>query len=420
MMRQKRSRELLYAGVDVGTTKVATIVARVGPTGMEVVALGRAPSEGMRKGLVVDAEALTASVRSSGAEAASVLGTRLPPAYVSVTGAHLACVNAAGTISRTHEGSRPRAFTPADVHELLASSVPQVDGSRVLLHAVPRRFEIDGQSPVRDPVGACGETLATETHVVSGDAAAVADLARAVRHAGVKVRGMVLQHLASASAVLSAEEMGHGVVLLDVGGGTTDVAVFLDRAVWHTSSIPVAGHHFTSDLAFGLGIPPAAAERLKLQYGPSDPDEHRGEVVELEGGLEGGPQVVSRRRLHQLLRDRAVELVQLVLHQLREAGLTRIPAGGIVLTGGSAKLSALAAAAAEYGRCPVRLAAPSSALGLPEELDDASFATAVGLLLWAVEHQRASVVPKTVTPPREWTRKLPSGLSLRRPQGVPA
>ena len=421
----RRPKEQFYAGVDVGTTKVATIVARVTPTGMEIVALGQAPAGGMRKGLVVDAAALTDATRRSVSDAAAALGGRLPPAYVSVTGAHLASVNAAASITRASGPSRPRAFTQADIDQMVASSVPEMPASRVLLHAAPRRFEVDGHSPVRDPVGLCGETLTAETHVVSGDRGAVAELAGAVRRASVRVRGMVLPHLADAGAVLSVDERDRGIVLLDVGGGTTDIAVFGERALRHTSAIAVGGEQFTSDLAVGLGIPPEVAERVKLAYGSVDLDRTEARF-EVAGVQEGGSQLVSRRRTQELLRDRSVELVHLVLRRVREAGLGRMPSGGFVLTGGASKLGALADAAAQYGMCPVRVATPSSALALPAELTDASFSTAVGLVLWAVQHQHVGTARmtrgpiRTPAPLRQWPRRLVGGLHLRRPQGAPA
>ena len=414
-----RTKEQLYAGVDVGTTKIATVVARVASAGMEVVALGHAPSQGMRKGLVIDAAALSGAIRSSVSDAAAALGKRLPLAYVSVTGAHVASVNATGSITRASGKNEPRAFTQTDIDELLASSLPELDTSRVLLHAVPRSFGIDGLSTVHDPVGLCGEWLAVETHVVSADRNAVAALANAVRSAGVKVRGLVLQHLASASAVLSADELERGVVLADVGGGTTDIAVFEHRAVRHTSTIGVGGEQFTSDLAVGLGIPPEVAERVKISLGPAelDPTEAR---LEVAGASAGGSQVVSRRRAYELLHDRSVELVRLILHRVRETGIDRMPVGGLVLTGGASQLAALLDAAASYARYPVRVAAPSSALTLPPELDDASFSTAVGLILWAVQHQRARTTWTAVAPLRGWRRRLASRMHLRRTHGASA
>lgn len=399
-----RSREQLYAGVDVGTTKIATVVARVASTGMEVVAVGHAPSQGMRKGLAVDTAALSDAVRGSVSDAAAALGSRLPPTYVSITGAHMASINAAASITRVSGLSQPRDFTHADVDELLASSTPEMDLSRVVLHTVPRRYGIDGHRTVHDPVGLSGERLAVETHVVSGDRAAVTALANAVRSAG---------------AVLSADERDRGVVLADIGGETTGVAVFEDRAVVHTSAIGIGGRHFTSDLAVGLGISPEVAERVKLALGPAELDGTEARL-EVDGVSERGSQLVSRRRAHELLRERSLELVRFILHRVREAGFDRMPAGGLVLTGGASKLTALAGAAAGQARCPVRVAAPSSALNLPTELDDASFTTAVGLVLWAIEHQRAPTVRSAVAALREWPRRLVGGLHLRRPQGASA
>lgn len=334
-----RPREQLYAGLDVGTTRVTTVVARVASNGMEVLALGHTPSQGMRKGLVVDAAALTAAVRRSASEAAAALGRRLPSTHVGVADAKAA----------------------------------------------------------------------------SGDRDAAAEITSAVRNAGVRIRGTVPQHLASASAVLSANERQLGVVLLDVGGGTTGIAVFESGAVRHASAIPVGGQQFTNDLAVGLGIPPEVAERVKLALGSAEPDGAEARL-EVAGIHEGGSQLVSRRRASELLRERSEELVRLVLGRVREAGLGRMPPGGLVLTGGGAKLPAFADAAARYGQCPVRVAAPASSLTLPAEMQDPSFSTAVGLVLWAVQYPARTAA----APFRGWVRRLIGGLHLHKPQGAPA
>ena len=337
-----RPREQLYAGLDVGTTSVTTVVARVASNGMEVLALGHTPSQGMRKGLVVDAAALTAAVRRSASEAASALGRRLPSTHVGVAGV-------------------------------------------------------------------------ADAKAASGDRDAAAEITSAVRNAGVRVRRTVPQHLASASAVLSANERELGVVLLDVGGGTTGIAVFESGAVRHASAIPVGGQQFTSDLAVGLGIPPEVAERVKLALGSAEPDGAEARL-EVAGIHEGGSQLVSRRRASELLRERSEELMRLVLGRVREAGLDRMPPGGLVLTGGGAKLPAFADAAARYGQCPVRVAAPASSLTLPAEMQDPSFSTAVGLVLWAVQYP-ARTAP---APFGGWVRRLIGGLHLHKPQGAPA
>ena len=421
----KRSKELLYAAVDVGTSKVATVVARVAGAGtMEVAALGLAVSEGMHKGLVVNSDDLSEAVRRSVADARAALGARMPPAHVSVTGGHLQCCNASGTIFRTSAKHRPRAFTQADVDELLGSSVPPMPSSRRLVQIVPRRFEIDGCSPVRDPVGICGEQLSAESHVVSADSAALQLLERVMRAAGVRVRRMVLQHLASASAVLSEDERNLGTVVVDIGGGTRDIAVFADGAVCYTTAVPVAGNHFTSDLALGLSVPPSVAEAAKLQHGSTLVHGiEASELLELNGATADGPLTVRRLRLHRILRERAVELVRLILHRLREAGMDRVPPCGIVLTGGGAKLEGLADIAAEAGNCSVRVGSPSAALGLPQELEDPSFSTSVGLLLSAVQNRHYGAVTGSRTATASamgWLRRRLPNHSPHSTQGVEA
>lgn len=390
--------ETTYAAIDIGTTKIATLVAKVSSTGtMQVVALGHATSEGMRKGMVVNPAELTESVRKSVQEARSMLGTDIPAAHVGITGGHLTCINAAAGLSRKGKGGA-KTFSQDDVDRLLNSTVEQSDHRRRIVHVVPRSYQVDGLRGVRNPIGMNGEKLAAESHVVVGDVATMDNLEHVVRAAGVKVHGMVIEHLASAEAVLTADEREAGAVLVDIGGGTSDIAIYRDGAVWYTAAIPVAGHHFTNDIAIGLGLPPTVAEATKLRYGSASLDEvgpH--DVVEVESGLGEHTRPISHQTLNQLLHDRAVELVRMVLHKVSLSGLTKVPPGGIVLTGGCANLPGLAEIAADYGKCAVRIGAPSATLGLPPELEHSSFSTAVGLLLWAIQHRHPGAVAESIT-----------------------
>ncbi len=409
-----RRKEQLYAAVDVGTTKIATLVAKVATTGaMEIVAVGHASSAGMRKGLVVSPEELGESVRRSVDEATAMLGRQMPPAYVGVTGAHLVCLNAAASISRESGKGRQRAFSQEEVDRLLMSTYPERTGRR-LVHVVPRSYQVDGKGGIKDPVGLNGTSLRADSHVVLGDRAQMENLARVVRGAGVKVRGMVLEHLASAEAVLTNDERQAGAVLVDIGGGTSDIAIYKDGAAWYTAALPVAGQHFTSDLAVALGLPPSVAETTKLEHGSAHVgDGDRGQAITVETGLGDHTREISLQSVNQLLHDRAVELVRLILHKVTESGLERVPLGGMVLTGGSASLPGLAEIAADYGECPVRIGRPSPALGFPDELEQTSFSTAVGLVLWAVRHRHVgAVVPDVDVSPtvmgrlRGWLSKL--------------
>jgi cell division protein FtsA len=390
--------ETTYTAIDVGTTKIAILVAKVAPGGtIEIVAMGHAASEGMRKGTVVSPLELTESVRLSVQEARAMLGNDMPPAYVGITGGHLTCINAAATLSPNRKGGATT-FSQNDVNRLLSSTVDQSDERRRVVHVVPRSYQVDGLQGVRNPVGMKGERLAAESHVVVGDVAAMENLESVVRAAGVNVHGLVIEHLASAEAVLTSDERQAGAVLVDIGGGTSDIAIYRDGAVWYTAAIPVAGHHFTNDIAIGLGLPPSVAEATKIQYGsallgqvgPQD-------VVEVESGLGEHTRPISHQMLNQLLHDRAVELVRMVLHKVMQSGLTRVPPGGIVLTGGCANLPGLAEIAADYGKCVVRVGTPLATLGLPPELEHSSYSTAVGLLLWAIQHRHPGAVAESVT-----------------------
>ena len=412
-------RETLYSAIDVGTTKVCTMVAKVAPRGeMQVVALGRADSVGMKKGMVVNAQELRESVELSVAEARGMLGRELPPAFVGVTGSHLRGMNTAAVLP-----SKPKkrsAVTQRDVDRLLHSSQAPLAGDQQPLHVIPRSYRVDGMDGVRDPIGLSREQLAVESHVVMGSPVPLEQLTRVVHSAGVQVKGLVVEHLASSEAVLSTDEREMGVVLVDIGGGTTDIALFLDGTIHHTAAVPVAGHQFTTDVAMGLRIPLSAAEEVKIRYG-SALTEGVGakEMVELQ--TRSGPETrsVSQLGLNTLLRDRAIDLVRLIVLVVRESGLGRMPQAGMVLTGGSANLTGMAEVAREYAGCPVRVGSPSSALGLPLEVEDAAFATAVGLLLWGIRYRRPSPISPQVTLSRPALQRLKewaSKLSFRHPR----
>jgi cell division protein FtsA len=392
------ANETMYTAIDVGTTKVATLVARVAPAGtIEIIATGHAVSEGMRKGTVVSPQELTEAIRLSVQEAQSMLGADMQPAYVGITGGHLTCINSVATLSQDRKRGGVT-FSQIDVDRLLSSTVDQSDERRRVVHVIPRSYEVDGLQGVSNPVGMNGVHLAAESHVVVGDVAAIENLESAVRAAGVGVHGVVIEHLASAEAVLTPDERQTGAVLVDIGGGTSDIVIYRAGAVWYTAAIPIAGHSFTNDIAIGLGLPPSVAEATKLQYGSALLNQvgpH--DVVEVESGLGEHTRPISHQMLNQLLHDRAVELVRMVLHKVIQSGLTRVPPGGIVLTGGCANLPGLAEIAADYGKCEVRVGRPLETLGIPSELEHSSYSTAVGLLIWAIQHRDPGAIAKSVT-----------------------
>lgn len=410
------SKESLYAAIDVGTTKVCTLAARVEASSgsLEVLALGHAASQGMKKGMVVSAEELEESVQHSVAEARNMLGRPLPPALVGVTGNHFTSLNAGASHSR--KSGDGQVITQQEMDRVIQSTFPVELGYRQVVHVIPRSYEVNGVRGVRNPVGLSGEHVSVESHVVVGDTAPLENVARVVRAAGVKIRGLVAEHLASSEAVLTAEEREMGVLLVDIGGGTTDMAIFRDGAVWNTAVLPVGGSQFTTDLSLGLGIAFSAAEEAKVWYGSALVDEvDPREMLEVRTGQQPATKSIQRLDLSTLLHDRAVELVRLIMHKAREAGLDRMPPAGMVITGGTANLQGLVELAQEYAACPVRRGYPSRSLQLPPELEDSSFATVVGLLLWGIQNRHPQPFTNNVVLSVSVAQRLKHWLSRFRP-----
>ena len=419
-----RTKESLYCAVDVGTTKVGTLVGRVSPAGtVEVVALGHVSSSGMKKGMVVSPDELAESVRRSADEARRMLGRRLPPAYVGITGSYLTCLNASASLPVARK--RRSVVSQRDVDRLLNATSDKAVDRRHLIHVIPRSYTVDGLNEVHNPVGLSGQQLSSESHVVIGDPAPMENLARVVRSAGVTVKGLVIEHLASSEAVLSADERQTGVVLVDVGGGTSDIAIFKDGAIWHTAALPVGGWQYTNDLSLALGVTLAAAEQAKLRYGSAIVDGvGPNDTLDIPIGEGSTTKSVQSTSFYGVLHDRSVDLVRLILHKVKEAGLDRMPPAGMVITGGTSNLPGLLEVAAEYTSCAVRQGSPSHALGLPQELEDAAFATTVGLLLWGIRRRH----PKPFTggavsvsvPAMQRLREWLSRFGFRRPKEMQA
>lgn len=391
MTRREAIGETYVAGIDIGTSNVRVVVARPSDGGsIDVVGTGQAVSKGLRKGVVVNLDATVESVRRAVEEAELMAGFTIEECYVGVAGAHVKGLNSKGVVAIPHADGRIRTEDVARVIE--AAKAIQLPRDRQILHAVPQDFTVDEQSGVADPVGMPGARLEANVHVVTAGSASAQNLVTCVNRAGISVRGLVLEGLAIAHCTLSDDEKELGVALVDLGGGTTDIAVFEKGAIWHVASLPVGGDHFTNDIAVGLRTPTPDAERLKRRHGAA-----LAELVDDDAEIEV-PSVGARspRRLKvavlaEIIQPRAEEILGLVKAELESAGHARSLNGGIVLVGGGSLLHGIPDVAEQVFELPVRAATPRGVGGITEGIASPAFATAVGLASWGFAHAGVSM-----------------------------
>ena len=374
------------AAIDVGTTKICTTIAEANDGDVRVAGVGITPSTGLHKGLVVNINDARESIRDSVSKAEQASGYRVESAYVGVTGRHVSSLNNRGVVAITRND---RLVRPDDLRRVLqnAQSV-KVPNDRKLLHIIPRSYAVDGQAGVKNPVGMHGFRLDVETHVITAAIASVQNLVKCIRGIGVDIEDLVLEPLASSEAILTEDEKQVGVVLADIGGGTTDIAVFKDSSIWHTAILPVAGYQLTRDVAIGLGLPFDVAEEMKKRYGSVMPV-YEGQAETTSPIAEDG-HGASYQDLCDIIRARVEEILRLILLELPRADYESLVPAGLVLTGGSSNLSGMDALGRDILRLPVRVGTPSSVFGITDALRDPAYATSVGLLLWGAKHEGRS------------------------------
>ena len=370
--------------IDVGTTKVCTIMGDIdGEGGLRILGVGIAPSQGLQKGMVVNVDDARQSIAESVRKAESVSGYKLESAYVGVTGRHINSVNNRGVIAITRGDQLVR---PADLRRVLqvARSI-KVPTEQKVLHIIPRTYTIDGQEGVKNPVGMHGFRLDVEAHIITAAVASVQNLIKCIRSVGIEIDDLIMEPLASAEACLSEEERQNGVMLADIGGGTTDIAVFKDDTIYHTAVIPVAGQTITRDISVGLGISFELAEEMKKKYGDVMPSEKSRDDIDRTLTEDG--HAISYRDLSEIIRIRVDELMRLLVLELPHADIPKIIPSGIVLTGGASNLPGIAELAQEVTRIPVRVGVPVSLYGVADTLHDPAYSTSVGLLLWKMKNK---------------------------------
>jgi len=373
----------IISAIDVGTTKICTIIGSLDSGGnVQVLGVGLVPSHGMHKGMVVNVEEAKESIIESIRRAEQASGLKVESAYVGVTGRHISSINSHGVVAIPRND---RLVRHDDLKRVL-SSAQQVNlpDDRRVLHAIPRNYALDSQERIKNPVGMHGFRLDVETHIITAAISSVQNLVKCIRSVGVEIQDLILEPLASGEAVLTPEEREVGVILADIGGGTTDIAVFKDGSIYHTSIIPVAGYQVTSDLSIGLGLPFEIAEAMKKKYGNVYPEvltKNQDSTLTVEDGHS-----VSYRDLCNIIKVRMEELLRLILLEMPDSNYASLAPAGLVLTGGCSNLAGLEALAKQTIRLQTRIGEPMGVYGITDILHDPAHATGVGLLLWGTRN----------------------------------
>ena len=383
----------LIVGLDIGTSKVVAVVAEVLPDGRhEVIGLGQHESKGLKKGVVVNIEATVESIQAALEEAELMADCKIINVYTGIAGSHIRSFNSRGMVA-----IKDKEVTAADVARVIETArAVNIPTDQQFLHTVSQEFVVDNQEDVREPIGMSGIRLEVKVHIVTGAVSAVQNIVKCIRRCGLEVSDLILQPLASADAVLTEDEKELGVVLIDIGGGTTDIAVFTEGAIRHTAVIPIAGDQITNDIAMALRTPTLEAEEIKIRYGIAkqvlvDPSE----TIEVPGLGDRGPRTLSRQMLAAVIEPRVEELFALALQVVRESEYEEVLSSGVVLTGGTAMMPGIAELAEEIFLKPVRLGIPQYNGQLADVVKSPRYSTAHGLLAEAKkQYLRGNVVTK--------------------------
>lgn len=381
----KKAEKNLLVGLDIGTSKVVAIVCEISPEdAVEIIGIGTHPSRGLKKGVVVNIESTVQSIQRAVEEAELMAGCQIHSVYTGIAGSHIRSLNSHGIVA-----IRDKEVIQEDVERVIdAARAVAIPADQKLLHVMPQEFVIDNQEGIREPVGMSGVRLEAKVHLVTGAVSAAQNIIKCVRRCGLEVDDIILEQLASSYAVLTEDEKELGICLVDIGGGTTDIAVFIDGAIHHTAVIPIAGDQVTNDIAVALRTPTQSAEELKMKYASAltqlaNPDE----TVEVSSVGDRPPRQLARQTLAEVVEPRYEELYTLVLNELERSGYADRIAAGIVLTGGSAKIEGAVELAEEVFHMPVRLGIPQHISGLVEVVSNPKFSTGVGLLLYGHKHR---------------------------------
>ncbi len=387
-------RENLIVGLDIGTTKICAIVGNVTEDGVDIVGIGTSPSRGLRKGVVINIETTVASIKKAVEEAELMAGCEIKSVYAGIAGGHIKGFNSQGVIA-----IKNREVTSDDVRRVIdAAKAIAIPMDREVIHILPQEFIIDDQDGIREPLGMSGVRLEAKVHIVTGAVASAQNIIKSCNRAGLDVADIVLEQLASSEAVISAEEKEIGVALVDIGGGTTDIAIFVDGAIKHTSVLSLGGNHLTNDIAVGLRTPMTEAEKIKQKYGCCFSTlVGKDETIEVPSVGGRKPRVLSRQLLAEILEPRMEEIFTLVNREIVKSGYEDRIASGVVLTGGTSILEGTPELAEQVFNLPVRRGLPQNLGGLVDVVSSPVYATGAGLVVYGSKNQGIREFPTVQT-----------------------
>lgn len=381
----KKGEKDLIVGLDIGTSKVVAIVGEIKADGaINVVGLGSHPSRGLKKGVVVNIESTVQSIQRAIEEAELMAGCQIHSVYAGIAGSHIRSLNSHGIVA-----IRDQEVTSSDVERVLdAARAVAIPADQKILHVLPQEFVIDNQEGIKEPVGMSGVRLEAKVHLVTGAVSAAQNIIKCVRRCGLEVDDIILEQLASSYSVLTEDEKDLGVCIVDIGGGTTDIAIFTEGSIRHTAVIPIAGDQVTNDIAVALRTPTQYAEEIKLKYACALTQlAMADETIEVPSVGDRPPRRLARQTLAEVVEPRYEELLGLVQAELRRSGFEDLIAAGVVLTGGSAKMEGVIELAEEIFHMPVRLGSPQHVTGLVDVVRNPIYSTGVGLLLFGRKHR---------------------------------
>lgn len=380
----KKPVKNLIVGLDIGTSKISTLVGEVTPDGIELVGMGTYPSRGLKRGVVVNIDATVQSIQQAVEEAELMAGCQIRSAYTGIAGSHIRSLNSHGIVAIQNQE-----VAQADVERVIdAARAVAIPADQKILHILPQEFIIDNQEGIREPIGMSGVRLEAKVHMVTGAVSAAQNIIKCVQRCGLEVSEIILEQLASSQAVLTDDEKELGVCLIDIGGGTTDIAIFTEGSIRHTAVIPIAGDQVTNDIAVALRTPTQCAEEIKLKNACALAElASAEEMIEVPGVGERPGRQISKRALAEVIEPRYEELFNLVKAELRRSGFEDLIAAGMVLTGGASNVLGCSDLAEKIFKIPVRIGAPQNINGMMDVVNNGMYATGVGLLLYGYQQQ---------------------------------